>query len=197
MTKGVRVENKKTLRLISDLRSLNISFSKIAEILNRQEIRTIYGKKFDESLTFTKYKQAMKEERENEVIPTKCIECQYYREMMFTPWCAHYHWNWKPTSNLLIVTKENRNGPLPEKCPFVLTENKTLVYFDIPENGTFIHLDEFIKGVHNGTFTDENCTAFKSTRQRITHIPICPSDVLKKVYNLSPSCVIWFPKQLT
>ena len=45
MTKGVRVENKKTLRLISDLRSLNISFSKIAEILNRQEIRTIYGKK--------------------------------------------------------------------------------------------------------------------------------------------------------
>lgn len=133
-------------------------------------------------------------EEKKEIIPANCVECKYYREMLSTPWCAHTHWNWKPTSNLTIVTKENRNGPLPEKCPFVLTENQTLVYFDIPENGNFIHLDEFVKGVHDGKFTDKNCTAFKSTRQRMTRIPIRPSDVIKKVYNDSPSLIIWFQK---
>lgn len=36
------------------------------------------------------------------------------------PWCAHLYWDWKPCSEKMVITRENQDGPLPERCPYLI-----------------------------------------------------------------------------
>ena len=66
---------------------------------------------------------------------------------------------------------------------------------DIPSYGTLMPFDEFMKCCKYGPiFTDDDGSGYYATEDKMSSIPIAPSDIMADIYRNDFAYVMWFNK---
>ena len=67
----------------------------------------------------------------------------------------------------------------------------------IPKDSIHMSIEEFMNGIIDGIYTDENGHGFHATKYVMFDFEVIPSKVMKGEFEKNISCVVWIPNKNT